>query len=98
MQKQLGISNAKTNAANTWGQSIGNMISGVGNSLLQYTAGNYDLLKSQNSAVVAQGMQNLYGHAFKYDENSKSYVLKDAYKDNPKYQQIAAVYNNYMNL
>ena len=98
MQKQLGISNAKINAANTWGQSIGNMISGVGNSLLQYTAGNYDLLKSQNSAVVAQGMQNLYGHAFKYDENSKSYVLKDAYKDNPKYQQIAAVYNNYMNL
>ena len=98
MQKQLGISNAKTNAANTWGQSIGNMISGVGNSLLQYTAGNYDLLKSQNSAVVAQGMQNLYGHAFKYDENSKSYVLKNAYKDNPKYQQIAAVYNNYMNL
>ena len=98
MQKQLGITNAKTSAANTWGQSIGNMISGVGNSLLQYTAGNYDLLKSQNSAVVAQGMQNLYGHAFKYDENSKSYVLKDAYKDNPKYQQIAAVYNNYMNL
>ena len=96
MQKQLGISNAKTSAANTWGQSIGNMISGVGNSLLQYTAGNYDLLKSQNPAAVAQGMENLYGHAFKYDENSKSYVLKDAYKDNPKYQQIATKYNNYM--
>ena len=96
MQKQLGISNAKTSAANTWGQSIGNMISGVGNSLLQYTAGNYDLLKSQNPAAVAQGMENLYGHAFKYDETNKSYVLKDAYKNNPKYQQIATKYNNYM--
>ena len=96
MQKQLGISNAKTSAANTWGQSIGNMISGVGNSLLQYTAGNYDLLKSQNPAAVAQGMENLYGHAFKYDETNKSYVLKDAYKNNPKYQQIAIKYNNYM--
>lgn len=97
MQKQLGISNAKTSAANTWGQSIGTMLSGVGNTLLQYTAGNYDLLKSQNPAAVAQGMENLYGHAFKYDENSKSYVLKDAYKNNPKYQQIAATYNSYMN-
>ena len=96
MQKQLGISNAKTSAANTWGQSIGTMLSGVGNTLLQYTAGNYDLLKSQNPAAVAQGMENLYGHAFKYDETAKSYVLKDAYKNNPKYQQIAATYNNYM--
>ena len=58
--------------------------------------GNYDLLKSQNPAAVAQGMENLYGHAFKYDETAKSYVLKDAYKDNPKYQQIATKYNNYM--
>ena len=96
MQKQLGITNAKTSAANTWGQSIGTMISGIGNSLLQHTAGNYDLLKSQNPAAVAQGMENLYGHAFKYDEKSKSYILKDAYKNNPKYQQIAAIYNNYM--
>ena len=66
-------------------------------SLLQYTAGNYDLLKSQNPAAVSQGMENLYGHAFRYDEKSKSYVLKDAYKNNPKYQQIADTYNNYMN-
>ena len=98
MQKQLGITNAKTNAANTWGQSIGTMISGIGDSLLQHTVGNYDLLKSQNPAAVAQGMQNLYGHAFKIDENTGQYVLKDIYKNNPKYQQIAAVYNNYMKL
>ncbi len=97
MQKQLGINNAKTSAANTWGKSIGNALSGVGNSLIQYTIGNYDLLKSDNPAVVAQGMQNLYGHAFKIDENTGQYVLKDIYKNNPKYQQIAAVYNNYMN-
>ena len=97
MQKQLGISNAKTSAANTWGKSIGNALSGVGNSLIQYTIGNYDLLKSDNPAAVAQGMQNLYGHAFKIDENTGQYVLKDIYKNNPKYQQIAAVYNNYMN-
>lgn len=96
MQKQLGISNAKTSAANTWGQSIGTMISGIGDSLLQYTAGNYDLLKSQNPAAVAQGMDNLYGHAFKYDEKTKSYVLKDYYKDKPKYQQMLDLYNNYM--
>ena len=96
MQKQLGISNAKTSAANTWGKSIGNALSGVGNSLIQYTIGNYDLLKSDNPAAVAQGMQNLYGHAFKIDENTGQYVLKDIYKNNPKYQQIAAVYNNYM--
>ena len=96
MQKQLGIANAKTSAANTWGQSIGSMLSGFGDSLLQFTAGNYDLLKSQNPAAVAQGMENLYGHAFKYDETNKSYVLKDAYKNNPKYQQIATKYNNYM--
>lgn len=97
MQKQLGISNAKTSAANTWGKSIGNALSGVGNSLIQYTIGNYDLLKSDNPAAVAQGMQNLYGHAFKIDEETGQYVLKDIYKNNPKYQQIAAVYNNYMN-
>ena len=97
MQKQLGITNAKTSAANTWGKSIGNALSGVGNSLIQYTIGNYDLLKSDNPAAVAQGMQNLYGHAFKIDENTGQYVLKDIYKNNPKYQQIAAVYNNYMN-
>ena len=97
MQKQLGISNAKTSAANTWGKSIGNALSGVGNSLIQYTIGNYDLLKSDNPAAVAQGMQNLYGHAFKIDENTGQYVLKDIYKNNPKYQQIAAIYNNYMN-
>ena len=97
MQKQLGISNAKTSAANTWGKSLGNALSGVGNSLIQYTIGNYDLLKSDNPAAVAQGMQNLYGHAFKIDENTGQYVLKDIYKNNPKYQQIAAVYNNYMN-
>ena len=97
MQKQLGITNAKTSAANTWGKSIGNALSGVGNSLIQYTIGNYDLLKSDNPAAVAQGMQNLYGHAFKIDENTGEYVLKDIYKNNPKYQQIAAVYNNYMN-
>ena len=96
MQKQLGITNAKTSAANTWGQSIGTMISGIGDSLLQYTVGNYDLLKSQNPVAAAQGMQNLYGHAFKYDENSKSYVLKDAYKDNPKYKQMEVLFNNYM--
>lgn len=96
MQKQLGITNAKTSAANTWGQSIGTMISGIGDSLLQHTVGNYDLLKSQNPAAVAQGMENLYGHAFKYDENSKSYVLKDAYKDNPKYKQMEVLFNNYM--
>ena len=96
MQKQLGITNAKTSAANTWGKSIGNALSGVGNSLIQYTIGNYDLLKSDNPAAVAQGMQNLYGHAFKIDENTGQYVLKDIYKNNPKYQQIAAVYNNYM--
>lgn len=96
MQKQLGITNAKTNAANTWGQSIGTMISGIGDSLLQYTAGNYDLLKSQNPAAVAQGMENLYGHAFKYNEKTKSYVLKDYYKDKPKYQQMLDLYNNYM--
>ena len=98
MQKQLGITNAKTSAANTWGKSIGNALSGVGNSLIQYTIGNYDLLKSDNPAAVAQGMQNLYGHAFKIDENTGQYVLKDIYKNNPKYQQIAAVYNNYMKL
>ena len=97
MQKQLGITNAKTSATNTWGKSIGNALSGVGNSLIQYTIGNYDLLKSDNPAAVAQGMQNLYGHAFKIDENTGQYVLKDIYKNNPKYQQIAAVYNNYMN-
>lgn len=96
MQKQLGITNAKTSAANTWGQSIGTMISGIGDSLLQHTVGNYDLLKSQNPAAVAQGMDNLYGHAFKYDETTKSYVLKDAYKDKPKYQQMLDLYNNYM--
>ena len=96
MQKQLGITNAKTSAANTWGQSIGTMLSGVGNSLLQYTAGNYDLLKSQNPAAVAQGMENLYGHAFRFNESTGTYVLKDTYKNNPKYQQIAATYNNYM--
>ena len=96
MQKQLGITNAKTSAANTWGQSIGTMISGIGDSLLQHTVGNYDLLKSQNPAAVAQGMENLYGHAFKYDEKSKSYVLKDAYKDNPKYKQMEVLFNNYM--
>ena len=97
MQKQLGITNAKTSAANTWGKSIGNALSGVGNSLIQYTIGNYDLLKSDNPAAVAQGMQNLYGHAFKIDDKTGQYVLKDIYKNNPKYQQIAAVYNNYMN-
>ena len=97
MQKQLGISNAKTSAVNTWGKSIGNALSGVGNSLIQYTIGNYDLLKSDNPAAVAQGMQNLYGHAFKIDEKTGQYVLKDIYKNNPKYQQIAATYNNYMN-
>lgn len=96
MQKQLGITNAKTSAANTWGQSIGTMISGIGDSLLQHTVGNYDLLKSQNPAAVAQGMDNLYGHAFRYDEKSKSYVLKDFYKDKPKYQQMLNLYNNYM--
>lgn len=96
MQKQLGITNAKTSAANTWGQSIGTMISGIGDSLLQHTVGNYDLLKSQNPAAVAQGMDNLYGHAFKYDEKTKSYVLKDYYKDKPKYQQMLDLYNNYM--
>ena len=96
MQKQLGITNAKTSAANTWGQSIGTMISGIGDSLLQHTVGNYDLLKSQNPAAVAQGMDNLYGHAFKYDETTKSYVLKDFYKDKPKYQQMLDLYNNYM--
>ena len=96
MQKQLGVSNAKTSAANTWGKSIGNALSGVGNSLIQYTIGNYDLLKSDNPAAVAQGMQNLYGHAFKIDDKTGQYVLKDIYKNNPKYQQIAAVYNNYM--
>lgn len=96
MQKQLGITNAKTSAANTWGQSIGTMISGIGNSLLQHTVGNYDLLKSQNPAAVAQGMENLYGHAFKFDENNNTYILKDAYKNNPKYQQILDLYNNYM--
>lgn len=96
MQKQLGITNAKTSAANTWGKSIGNALSGVGNSLIQYTIGNYDLLKSDNPAAVAQGMENLYGHAFKIDEKTGQYVLKDAYKNNPKYQQIAATYNNYM--
>ena len=96
MQKQLGITNAKTSAANTWGQAVGTMISGIGDSLLQHTVGNYDLLKSQNPAAVAQGMENLYGHAFRYDENSKSYVLKDAYKDNPKYKQMEVLFNNYM--
>ena len=96
MQKQLGITNAKTSAANTWGKSIGNALSGVGNSLIQYTIGNYDLLKSDNPAAVAQGMQNLYGHAFKIDDKTGQYVLKDIYKNNPKYQQIAAAYNNYM--
>ncbi len=48
MQKAIGKANAKTSAAQTWGQGIGNMLLNSGNTLMDYAQMNTELLKSNN--------------------------------------------------
>lgn len=48
MQKVIGKANARTSAAQTWGQGIGNMLLNSGNTLMDYAQMNTELLKSNN--------------------------------------------------
>ena len=83
MQKQLGITNAKTNAANAWGKSVGNALSGIGDTLLKYTISNNELMASNGKDANAQGFINQYGRYYKINDNGEL-VVRGLYKNNAR--------------
>jgi hypothetical protein len=87
MQKQLGISNAKTSAANTWGQSVGNLLGSIGNTLLNYTTSNNFLAASNNKDANAQAFINQYGRYYKTNDNGEL-VVRGLYKNNSKAKNL----------
>lgn len=62
MMKIMGKANAKTAEAQTWGQGMANMLQGMGNSLMDYSQMNTDLLKSNNPQAYDQWFSKEYGH------------------------------------
>ena len=62
MMKIMGKANAKTAEAQAWGQGMANMLQGMGNSLMDYSQMNTDLLKSNNPQAYDQWFSKEYGH------------------------------------
>lgn len=87
MQKQIGITNARTTEANTWGQSVGNLLSGIGNTLLDYTTSNNLLTASNSKDANAQAFINQYGRYYKTNDNGEL-VVRGLYKNNSKAKNL----------
>lgn len=83
MQKQIGITNARTNEANTWGKSVGNALSGIGDTLLDYTIHTNELMASNNANANAQAFINQYGRYYKFNDNGEL-VIRGLYKNNAR--------------
>lgn len=83
MQKQIGITNARTNAANAWGKSVGNALSGIGDTLLDYTIHNNELIASNNADANAQAFINQYGRYYKINKDGEL-VIRGLYKNNAR--------------
>lgn len=87
MQKQIGITNARTNAATTWGQSLGNALSGIGNTLLDYTVSNNQLMASNGKDANAQAFINQYGRYYRTNDNGEL-VVRGLYKNNSQAKNL----------
>lgn len=87
MQKQIGITNARTTEANTWGQSVGNLLDGIGNTLLDYTTSNNLLTASNSKEANAQAFINQYGRYYKTNDNGEL-VVRGLYKNNSKAKNL----------
>ena len=62
MMKIMGKANAKTAEAQAWGQGMANMLQNTGQSLIDYSQMNTDLLKSNNPSAYDQWFGKEYGH------------------------------------
>ena len=62
MMKIMGKANAKTAEAQAWGQGMASMLQNTGQSLMDYSQMNTDLLKSNNPSAYDQWFGKEYGH------------------------------------